>query len=61
MRGIDELTEVEKMEERETEKVDIEKMIKAIYDFIIGDDEKTEEVEEKEEIIEDEKEEEIEE
>lgn len=61
MRGIDELTEVDKMAESETEKVDLEKMIKAIYDFIIGGDEKAEEVDEKEEVIEDEKEEKIEE
>lgn len=61
MRGIDELTEVDKMAESETSKVDIEEMIKAIYDFIVGGDEKTEEVDEKEEVIEDDKEEKIEE
>ena len=61
MRGIDELTEVDKMAEKETEAVDMAKMIKAIYDFIVGGDEKTEEVDEKEEVIEDDKEEKIEE
>lgn len=55
MRGIDELTEVEKMTASETENADLIKMIKAIYDFIVGGDEKTEEVEEKEEIVEDDK------
>lgn len=57
MRGIDELTEMEKQTEKETNNTDVATMLKTIYDYIVG----ANDVEEKEEVLEEETEEETEE
>lgn len=54
MRGIDELTEMEKQTEKETDNTDMATMIKTIYDYIVG---ANNDVEEKEEVLEDDTEE----